>query len=74
MDLISLKKYLQERGTAPLSDIALHFATEPETARPLLDLWIGKGKVEKLIGASGGACKGCCKCDPAMLESYKWLG
>ncbi|HBT97644.1 MAG TPA: sugar metabolism transcriptional regulator [Desulfobulbaceae bacterium] len=72
MDLIAVKQYVRERGVAPLTDIALHFKTDADTVRPLLALWIAKGKIKKRI-VSAEFCKGCCKCDPALLESYEWL-
>ena len=73
MDLIQVKQYLRERVIVPLPDVALHFRVDVETIRPLLDVWVQKGKVRKHAGGSG-ACKGCCKCDPATLETYEWMG
>ena len=72
MDLIQLKKYIQSRTIVPLQDMALHFQVEVETVRPLLDVWISKGKVRKLQQTTG-VCKGCCKCDPATVEVYEWI-
>jgi hypothetical protein len=74
MDLIELKRYLHDRRIAPLQDMALHFKVDTETVRPMLDIWINKGKVRKQPGATAGACKGCCKCDPATIEVYEWIG
>jgi len=72
MDLIQLKQYLCARRNVPIQDMALHFKVDVETVRPLLEVWIAKGKVQKLVGV-GGACQGCCKCDPATIEIYQWL-
>lgn len=72
MDLIQLKHYLRARKIVPLQDAALHFKVDVETVRPLLEVWINKGKVRKHAGAVG-TCKGCCKCDPATIETYEWL-
>ena len=72
MDLLTVKKYLENRKTVPLPDAALHFRVAPETIRPLFEIWVQKGKAKKLTGTA--PCKGCCKCDPATLESYQWLG
>lgn len=74
MDLISLKKYLRERKTASLHDLLLHFRTEASAIQPLLETWISKGKVKKHSAQTAASCKGCCKCDPATLESYEWIG
>jgi putative ferrous iron transport protein C len=73
MDLIQVKQYLRTRRIAPLQDVALHFKVDVETVRPLLAVWITKGKVRKYSG-SVGTCKGCCKCDPATIETYEWMG
>jgi len=72
MDLIQLKQYLQARRIVPLQDVAFHFKVDVETVRPLLDVWIGKGRVRRNAGTAG-ACQGCCKCDPATIEIYEWL-
>lgn len=72
MDLIQLKRYLRERKVVPLQDMAHHFRTDVETVRPLLAVWIEKGKVRRLPG-SVNACKGCCQCDPATIETYAWI-
>jgi hypothetical protein len=74
MDLLQVKHYLRERRIVPLQDVALHFRVDVETVKPLLELWVGKGKVKKHAGADAGTCKGCCKCDPATLETYEWTG
>lgn len=71
MDLVQLKHYLRSRKVTPLQDVALHFKVDVETVRPLLEVWINKGKVRKRAGADG-ACQGCCKCDPATIEIYEW--
>ena len=72
MDPIAIKRYLQERRVATLHDIAVHFRSDPETVRPMLALWVDKGKVKKIAGNKGCAA-GCCSCDPATIESYLWL-
>jgi len=72
MDLIQLKHYLRERNITPLQDAAYYFNVDVETIRPLLNIWVAKGKVRKR-SEIGGACKGCCKCDPATVETYEWI-
>ena len=71
MDLMQLKHYLRARKIVPLQDMALHFRVDVETVRPLLAVWMAKGSVQKLAGVAG-ACQGCCKCDPATVETYQW--
>ncbi len=73
MDLIQVKQYIRERGIAPLQDVAVHFRVDVDTIKPLLEVWVQKGKTRKHSGSTR-ACKGCCKCDPATLEAYEWTG
>lgn len=68
--LTELKGYLIERRAASLSEIAVHFAADPDALRPMLEQWIRKGKVRR----SGGArCGGCVSCAPADIEFYEWV-
>ncbi len=73
MILTELKKYLMARKIAPLQDMAFHFKVEPETMKPMLDKWLAKGKVRRHDNNLGCA-KGCCKCDPATIVTYEWVG
>ncbi len=61
------------RKMAPLQDMAFHFNMEPETIKPMLEKWLAKGKVHRHENNLGCA-KGCCKCDPATIETYEWIG
>jgi hypothetical protein len=72
MILEEIKVYLKERGRAPLSDIALHLGSDPDAVRGMLECWIRKGKVRKLL--AGASCNSSCStCDPAAAEIYEWL-
>ena len=66
-----IRAYLQERGQAPLSDIARHLDVTPEVARDMLELWIRKGKVRRML-ATPSCGTGCSQCDPAATEIYVW--
>lgn len=71
MILSDVRDYLQQRGRATLADIALHFDTEPDAVRGMLQVWIRKGKVHKQ--AATASCGGSCtQCDPASTEIYVW--
>jgi hypothetical protein len=72
MDLIQLKQYLRSRKITPLQDAAYHFKVDMETIRPLIEVWINKGKIRRRMD-SGNVCKGCCKCDPSTIEIYEWV-
>lgn len=72
MILSDIKQYLSQRGSASLSDICIHFDTDPEAMRGMLEQWIRKGRVQKQpISASCGS--GCNKCNPETIEIYRWI-
>jgi predicted ArsR family transcriptional regulator len=73
MILSQVRDYLEQRGQATLADIALHFDTEPEAIRGMLERWVSKGRVErrKTEAACGTSCN---RCDPAAMELYVWRG
>ena len=72
MILSDIKRYLIERGSASLSDVALHFDSDPEAVRGMLEQWVRKGKVRKnLLSASCGSS--CDKCDTVATEVYEWI-
>ena len=73
MILSQVRDYLEHRGQATLADLALHFDTQPEAMRGMLDRWVSKGRVErrKAEAACGTSCN---RCDPAAMELYVWRG
>jgi hypothetical protein len=73
MIMSEIKHYLASHRILPLHDIALHFNMEEDAMRGILDKWRQKGRLKKITGA-GGCRKGCCRCDPAAIEIYQWLG
>ena len=72
MILSDVRDYLRDRGQATLGDIALHFDTDSQAVRGMLDVWVRKGRVERttLMPACGSSCS---KCDMATTEIYRWL-
>ena len=44
MDLIAVKQYVKTNRQVSIRDVALHFKRDADTVRPLLDVWVGKGK------------------------------
>ncbi len=73
MILSDIRRYLEQRQQVCLSDIALHFGASPDATRGMLETWIRKGKVRRLL--SQAACgSGCGKCTPAQMELYEWVG
>ncbi len=68
--LTELKTFLADRHAASLNEMACHFAVAPDALRPMLDLWIRKGKVRR---AGGSGCQGCAGCAAAEVEIYEWV-
>ena len=71
MILANIRDYLKQRGQCTLSDIALHFDTDADAVRGMLDVWIRKGKVKK-SSATDSCGTSCQSCDPAATEVYSW--
>jgi hypothetical protein len=71
MILSDIRQYLQERGQATLADLALHFGTDPATVRPMLEVWMRKGKVQRWEAGTGCGTS-CQRCDAAATEIYRW--
>jgi len=71
MILSNIRDYLKQRGQCTLSDIALHFDTDADAVRGMLDVWIRKGKVQRR-SATDSCGTSCQSCDPAATEVYSW--
>lgn len=72
MMLSGIKHYLRKHRRVTLNELAIHFDTEPETMRGMLQQWVHKGKVVQCntTGSCGGNCP-MCSCGDA-LEIYEW--
>ena len=74
MILSDVKRYLSKNTRMTLSDLSVHFDTEPDAMRGMLENWVRKGKVRK-HNADGGCSKGCGKCgNTTAMEIYEWIG
>ena len=69
-----VRDYLRERGTASLTDVALHFDASEDAARAVLDLWVGKGKARPLPAGSMCAKAGSCGCACKPEDIFEWVG
>ena len=72
MILARLSALLQQRQRVSLKDLAENLHAAPEALRAMLARLEGKGRVRRL--PAGTACRGCCQCDPALIELYEWVG
>ena len=71
MILSEVRDYLKQRGQCTLSDVALHFDSNADAVRGMLDIWVKKGKIEKR-SATASCGTSCQSCDPAATEIYIW--
>ena len=69
--LTDIRDYLQQRGQASLSDLSLHFSTQPDAMRGMLEQWILRGKVRRCPAAACSSCSS--RCASAPGESYEWV-
>lgn len=71
MILSELRRYLKERKSVSLRDLILHFDTDAEALRGMLQLLITKNYLKKII--VNEACgTSCCKCDSTLTEIYEY--
>lgn len=73
MKLGEIRNYLQQRGNAPLADVATHFDISKEAAELALAYWVRKGRVRNYNGGCGSSCGTSCSYSSAD-EHYQWLG
>lgn len=72
MILSEVRDYLRRHGEVSLRDLALHFDTDPEALRGMLEHWMRKGKVSRRGVRAACGNGGCTQCDPASVEIYAW--
>ncbi|MEH6776075.1 MAG: FeoC-like transcriptional regulator [Cereibacter changlensis] len=72
--LIQLKAYLEARGRASLTEMALRLGSDEEAVRGMLAHWIAKGRVARLSCPPAACAKSCCGCPSAAAEVYEWRG
>lgn len=74
MTMSSVRSYLADRRRATLKDVALHFDSDPEAVRLVLDRWRDKGRIEVLTGESAcGKSGSACGCCTGPEPVYVWL-
>jgi len=72
MILSEVRDYLKSRSQATLSDIALHFDTDADAVRGMMEIWIRKGKIRKR-SATDSCGSSCNSCEPEATEIYEWV-
>ncbi len=69
--LKEITTWLDERGSASLSELALHFDMEPAAMKGVLQTLERKGRIEKIGGGKCATCKGCAQVNPDDLLIFK---
>jgi putative ferrous iron transport protein C len=71
MMLQEIKNYLQQRGQASLTEIALHLDADPAAVEGMLQHWIRKGMVQQttLTASCGSSCN---QCGSEQRALYVW--
>ncbi len=72
MILSEIKKYLMSRRAATLQDISLHLDVAPDAVRGMLEHWMRKGRVVRLLCPGVACSKACTNCDSTLMEIYQW--
>jgi hypothetical protein len=69
--LRDVRDYLQTHRQAGLNDLALHFDSNPEAMRGMLETWVAKGKIRHCPPSD---CAGCAtSCSSAPGDTYEWI-
>jgi|GEM_PF-6581371 len=81
----NVKRYMKQRGAAPLSDIINRFDATPEAVLAILDFWQQRRHIRKIAAAPAGSCgTGCSSCStspdaestcqtPVANDLYEWI-
>lgn len=72
MILADLKNYLHEQHIVSLNDLVIHFDTDQDTLRDMLEILIRKGQVRKIQEAEVH-CRKCAQCHMLAAELYEWV-
>jgi len=70
--LRDVRDYVQKHQRASLKDLAVHFDSNPDAMRGMLEKWVAKGHIRH---CPPSACSGCAtSCSSAPGDSYEWAG
>lgn len=73
MILSRVSHYLRQHRRASLYDMANGIGSTPEAVEAMLVTLERKGRVRRLP-ADSSCGNSCCKCDPATVTIYEWVG
>ena len=67
---IALKKYINDKKSVSLAELASNFQTTPSTIKSILELWIKKNEISNSPKCSY-RCKNCMACKPYEITTYR---
>jgi hypothetical protein len=70
--LRDIQTYIANNGTVSVTDLSLHFRTNVNTLKPMLNKLDRKGRIRQLPNPT--KCEGCTCCDLDDLVCYEWVG
>ncbi|KPJ68119.1 MAG: hypothetical protein AMJ43_01575 [Coxiella sp. DG_40] len=72
MILSELREYVREHHVVNMYDLVIHFDTDADTIRDMLNVLIRKGQVRK-VQDSDVLCRKCVQCRLLAAELYEWV-
>ena len=72
MSLVEIKQHFLQVRMASLQNLSIYFNKDPETLRPMLQHWVGKGCL-KVCQKTPACGKSCGACVPSTTEIYEWV-
>jgi hypothetical protein len=76
--LSAAKLFMENRGRASVSEIAVALETTPDVARSLLEIWQAKKKARLVIGmcavcGKAASCEFACAGGADLTDVYEWV-
>ncbi|NJK75996.1 MAG: sugar metabolism transcriptional regulator [Oscillatoriales cyanobacterium RU_3_3] len=71
MILSEIQQFIAANKRASIADLKLHFRTDGDALRRMLDRLVRKGRISKMPEAK--KCGGCCSCSDDATEIYVWV-
>ncbi len=71
--LSDVRRFLRDHHRASLAEIALGVGSAPDATRALLDIWLEKQRVRRIVAPCAGSCGQSCCSETTMTETYEWI-
>jgi putative ferrous iron transport protein C len=76
MLLFEIRELIKSKKNISMHELSVHFKKDHEVLRPLLENWINKGVVKKVVfeNLCCNDFKGCGNCVKLIFEVYEYCG